>query len=87
MKVTDEDMFAAIRRELVKARAKFPETQLATIALMEEVGELAQAQLYCKAGRCAESNIINEAVQVAAMAIRIAVEGDESVWASTYVDN
>ena len=58
--------------EVLRAEAKFryPNPNLA--ALMEEVGELARAMLEKKP----DSHIWQEAVQVAAMAARCAIEGD-----------
>lgn len=69
-------MISLIEKELVRAREKFPNNELLMAALTEEVGELAKALL-------SEpwKNVVAEAVQVAAMAIRIAEEGD-----STFAD-
>lgn len=60
--------------EIGKARAKFPGDRLTMMALVEEVGELAKAMLDEPAQR-----VYREAVQVAAMAARLAIEGDSSV--------
>jgi NTP pyrophosphatase (non-canonical NTP hydrolase) len=65
----------AIAAETMRARIKFPENELLTVALMEEVGELAQAQLQ---GR-PRDEIEREALQVAALAVRILEEGDRSL--------
>lgn len=69
--LTDE-----IEDELARAQAKFPGTRLATLALMEEVGELAEAQL--KHGR-GHPRVREEAIQVIVVALRIILEGDSSV--------
>lgn len=61
-----------IRAELIRARTKFPGNEKLTVALMEEVGELAQALLQDKP----REEIVKEAVQVACVAVRIAEEGD-----------
>ena len=68
-----------IRDELVNARREFPETTHKLAALMEEVGELAQAMMHHdrKLGISIQE-VLREAVQVAAMAIRVAVEGDDN---------
>jgi hypothetical protein len=66
-----EDTMARIEDELQDARGKFPTSTHLTVALMEEVGEMSR-------------NILEgdwelarrEAVQVAAVAIRIIEEGD-----------
>lgn len=58
--------------EVVAARIKFPENTHKLAALVEEVGELAQAMLKGES----IDRIIDEAKQVAAMAIRIIEEGD-----------
>lgn len=65
--------FTEISTELNKARKKFPNAADLTVALMEECGELAQATL-----KCDQENIIKEAIQVAAVAIRIIEEGDST---------
>lgn len=63
-----------IFKEVLSARKKFPNTEGLMAALTEEVGELATA--------CMEEpieNVYNEAKQVAAVAIRIMIEGDPSL--------
>lgn len=66
--------FGAISAETIRARTKFPGNRLLTVALAEEVGELARAQLQ---GQSTE-RITAEAVQVCAVAVRIIEEGDAS---------
>jgi len=61
-------------KELAKARKKFPYSEGALCALTKEVGELARALLDEK-WECIEK----EAVQVAVMALRIAIEGDSTL--------
>jgi NTP pyrophosphatase (non-canonical NTP hydrolase) len=63
-----------IVEELQSARSKFPSASKSMCALTEEVGELAKALLD-------ESNerVVEEAVQVAVTAIRVATEGDASL--------
>lgn len=63
-----------VAEEIKKARNKFPVNDVQMIALTEEVGELAQA-LMDKPWE----EVWKEAVQVATMALRVAVEGDNSV--------
>jgi NTP pyrophosphatase (non-canonical NTP hydrolase) len=68
-----------VRGELDAARGKFPETTHMLAALMEEVGELAQALMeHDRDGSQTTQEVLREAVQVAAMAIRVAAEGDEN---------
>lgn len=62
-----------VRAEIIRAREKFPRNALASVALMEEVGELAKAVLDETTARARL-----EAVQVACMAFRVGVEGDRS---------
>ena len=64
--------------EVVRARQKFPSSNLVLAALTEELGELAQAMLKVAAGKWPEERIWEEAVQVAAVAMRVATEGDPS---------
>lgn len=72
--VTDVAFRAEVRLELGRARKKFPGNALTMVALTEEVGELAKALLDESPER-----IVEEAIQVAVMAQRVATEGDKSV--------
>lgn len=68
-----------IRGELQAARKQFPRTTHMLAALMEEVGELAQAMMeHDVDGSQTTAQVLREAVQVATMAIRVATEGDEN---------
>jgi NTP pyrophosphatase (non-canonical NTP hydrolase) len=70
--------------EIAEAREKFPKPDHLFPALIEEVGELAQALMEVQRGGIdkrtgkpfTNADVFNEAVQVAAMAARIAAEGD-----------
>lgn len=68
------EFLAKVRNELAHARDKFPLSRLTTIALGEEVGELCKAILDEPAG-----GVTAEAVQVAALAARLVLDGDRSV--------
>jgi hypothetical protein len=70
--------------EVARAREKFPSSNLVLAALTEELGELAQAMLKVRAGKEPPERVWEEAVQVAAMALRVAVEGDPSFNAVEY---
>ncbi len=75
----DGIVMAMVRGELGAARKKFPETTHMLAALMEEVGELAQAMMqHDTDGSQTIAMVLREAVQVACMAIRVATEGDEN---------
>ena len=74
------DMLAEVR----KARAKFHGPNPTIAALTEEVGELAKAMLKRCAGKGTSKDVWDEAVQVAAMAQRVAVEGDVSMQRIAY---
>lgn len=67
-----------VMKELTRARAKFPGNTLQMMALSEEVGELAQALIDHRMGKQTARDVYAEAVQVAAMAVRVAVDGDNS---------
>ena len=68
-----------ISDEVAAARAKFPETTHMLAALVEEVGELAQAMMeHDRAQGTSVQEVLREAIQVAAMAVRIAAEGDNN---------
>ena len=69
-----------LRREIARARKRFPANEKLLAALMEEVGELAQAMLQRKS----ESEIKREALQVACVAIRLYEEGDSDFDAETW---
>lgn len=68
------EMLGEIREELSRARAKFPGRNLTLVALMEEVGELANAAMDKP-----REEVFREAVQVAVMAMRVWLDGDHSV--------
>jgi len=65
-----DDVLAELRR----ARKKFPNSTASMTALTEEVGELARAML----GE-SQQRIYQEAVQVAGMAARVALDGDPTL--------
>lgn len=68
------EMLGEIREELARARAKFPGRNLTLVALMEEVGELANAAMDKP-----REQVYREAIQVAVMAMRVWLDGDHSV--------
>ncbi len=71
----DERIIYCIEAELTFARTKFPGKNLNFPALVEEVGELANAFLDHEYGKKEPHEIFAEAIQVAVMAIRCAEEG------------
>ena len=68
-------MWQKVERELQRAQKKFPLPEASIVALTEEVGELAQAAL----NKSWTKEVREEAIQVAAMAFRVAIEGDPSL--------
>lgn len=64
-----------VELEIQDARRKFPSNKQRLAALVEEVGELANALLEYDRGKKTREDVISEAVQVAAMAVRVAEEG------------
>lgn len=68
------DMAGNIVKEVRGSSVKFPHNQHMLAALAEEVGELSNAFLEHHRGNQPAQNIYTEAVQVAAMAIRVALE-------------
>lgn len=81
---TDIHFIECIIEEAQRARAKFPSSNLSLAALTEEVGELAKAMLHRRAGKAFDGDVWQEAVQVAVMAMRVAVEGDPSIDEADY---
>ena len=72
----------AVTEEVSKAVAKFPQPNPTLAALTEETGELARAVLHIREGKSDDWwQVYGEAVQVAAMACRVALEGDPTVGA------
>jgi len=68
-----------ISDELAAAREAFPKTTHMLAALVEEVGELSQALMeHDRQQGTSVQEVLREAIQVAAMAVRIAVEGDDN---------
>ena len=63
-----------VNHEVNRACTKFPDPWGLSTALTEEVGELAKALMDEPS-----KNVYTEAVQVAAMACRIAIQGDPSL--------
>ena len=70
--------FINLQREVEGARTKFPKNQHKLAALQEEAGELAQALIDHSRGNATPQQVYKEAIQVAAMAVRVAEEGDAS---------
>lgn len=71
---SDREFVAKQAAEVERARALFPKGDALVAALTEEVGELARAVLEQSWGA-----VMAEAVQVAAMAQRLATEGDPTL--------
>lgn len=67
---------ALVLEEVRRARGMFPGRNLNFAALIEEVGELANALIEVGRGKASDHDVHKEAVQVAAMAIRLMEEGD-----------
>lgn len=63
-----------ILAELQRARTKFPGDNVTTLALVEEVGELAQATF-----EKSRAEVRKEAIQVACMAMRVILDGDATL--------
>lgn len=73
--MSDEQKLAAeILAELTRARAKFPGCNVTMLALMEEVGELSTALF-----EESRASVRKEAVQVAVMAMRVVLDGDQTL--------
>lgn len=71
----------AIDDELHRARKKFPEQDgvSSLSVLVEEVGEVARAIIEYQRDGTTWDNVVEEAIQVAAMAIRLIQDGPEAI--------
>lgn len=72
--MTDDQFLRLVAAEVQRARDKFPGANATNAALVEEVGEVSKALMY-EPWNC----VVNEAVQVAAMCVRLATEGDATM--------
>lgn len=75
----DARFLSDVALEAQRARDRFPNSRNLLAALTEEVGELAQALLDRDRGEACDADVFKEAIQVAAVALRIALEGDTSL--------
>jgi len=74
------EFLAAVEDEVSVARKLFPGDNRNLAAATEELGELAQAMLHITEGKATGWNhVYTEAVQLAAMAVRCAIEGDKTI--------
>lgn len=69
-----EKFLADVKAEVIRARTKFPGRRIMGLALAEEFGELVKELLDEYA-----ADVRKESIQTAAMCVRVALEGDESV--------
>lgn len=77
--MNDDQIFSDIKKELARARKAYPTNKHRLAKLHEESGELAQALVkHEESGEKTPNDIYMEAVQTAAMAIRVATEGDST---------
>ena len=72
------DYHADVAAETLRARTLFPGNKHMLAALVEEVGELAQALIDYDRDEVDIGQVYKEAVQVGAMAARVALDGDRS---------
>lgn len=81
--MTTDQALEALRAEIARARAKFPNNDRLFEALAEEVGEAFRA-LDDPNGRC--SDVDKELIQVACVAIRIVTEGNSTETNRTVIE-
>jgi hypothetical protein len=74
--VNDLQFIIALIAEIQAAREKFPETEHLHAAFQEETGEVAKALFEIERGEETYEGYLAECVQAAAMAMRLATEGD-----------
>ena len=76
----DDQFLLEVQAEVAHARAKHPSNRHILAALVEEIGEAAQALIDHDTGHdnVLPADIYKELVQVATMALRVAVDTDPS---------
>lgn len=76
--LADQSAFFAqmVLAEVNRARGFFPGPNANAVALIEEAGELADALIGLRSGTDAPADVRKELLQVAAMCVRLATEGD-----------
>jgi len=74
----DKQFIQDVLDEVGSARAKFPSNKHITLAMAEEAGELVKSIMNSKQkpSITSDNDVYLEAVQAAAMALRVGVEGD-----------
>jgi hypothetical protein len=72
-KRTDEEFVEMVRKEIARARAESPGPIATHAALVEAVGKVSEALMYST-----WYAVVTEAVQVAVLAQRLAIEGDST---------
>lgn len=72
--MNDQEFAAAVAEEIQRARRLFPGAEATSAAMIEEVGEVCKALMYEP-----WDALVKECVQVAAMAQRLATEGDDTM--------
>lgn len=78
MNFVESTAFRDLGIEYIEATTKFPGNNFQFAALIEEVGELAQALMeQTISGKFTSEQIYKEAIQVATMAMRVAIEGSK----------
>jgi len=73
----DERALSLVQDEIEAARNAFPSNAAQHAALVEEVGETVEALIEHSRGNSPPEVVVQEAVQVAAMAVRLVVEGSD----------
>ena len=78
--MTDDQVWALVRVELVRARHKFPAPDYMLAAVFEEVGEMARAVLHevaeTEPDPDPDADVAHEGVQAIATIVRLLTEGD-----------
>jgi len=83
-----DQFLSDVAEAIPTAMEKFPQPNPTIAALTEEVGEAAQAALHIREGKSTDWwRVYDEAVQVAVMAARLAIEGDPTIGATPTEEN
>jgi hypothetical protein len=80
-RITDDDAFRSIRRELERAREMFPDNATLFHALVSKIGDAARLWMELERHNALNrAGLMTVCMQIAALAVRIMVDTHEMAW-------